>query len=371
MKHTIVYKNKNEYASFPLLKKLDDRILIGFFTAPVPDHMGVFEWKTLQSNNDGDNWYPGYTDHLNLKKMSPYWLPTASPREISDRFEYKLEGNTVVAGSYGFKIQKEHKGYKNKITIDKSKGLFVQSFDHNWETIDQRFYRIPTADIVLTFPRPLVPNRTFNSRQEAWIRLIPAYIILKNGTNRALAWRSEDSGETWRLYNMFPSEVNVNEMAFIWTDNGILAHLRSDKSPHIMESWSKDGITWTYPTNIFTDRESNKNIIGGPPHLLRLNDNRILCTYGYRQLDGMGIRAIISEDEGNTWDKPIILREDGGFCSSLRKRKWYWQKKIHPGNDTGYPYSMKLDNEEILTAYYITNSDKTTHIAITKWNITK
>ena len=288
MKHTIVYNNKNEYASFPLLNKLEDRILIGFFTAPIPDHMGIFNWNIMQSFNQGETWEYCPRDH-----------PATLPRETSDSFGYELNGNTMTTGSYGF--------VRNVKIIHKSKGLFVKSWDKNWKMTPQKLHIIQTADIVLTFPRPLISKKSYNDYKSR-IRLIPAYAVLKDGTNRAFAWRSDNVGKTWRLYNMFPSEVNVNEMAFIWTNNGILAHLRSDQHPYIMESWSEDGKLWTYPTNIFVkNKELGENVIGGPPHLLRLNDNRILCTYGYR-LDKMGIRAIVSEDEGNTWSKPIILR---------------------------------------------------------------
>ena len=202
--------------------------------------------------------------------------------------------------------------------------------------------------------------------------MIPAYAVLKGGLNRALVWRSGDFGQNWRLYNMFPDECNVNEMAFVWTDNGILAHLRSDDHPYIMESWSEDGITWTYPTNIFGTLFdlSGCNIYGGPPHLLRLNDGRILCTYGYRK-DKMGIRAITSKDEGHTWNRPItILRDDAGYRSSLHKRKWRNRFRLsHPAMDVGYPISIQLDNDEILTAYYITCKDQITGIEATKWGV--
>ncbi len=356
MKDAILYKNKNEYSSFPLLTKMKDKIQIGFFIAPVPDHMGIFNWKIMQSIDQGETW--GSCHIINLEK---------NPRAISDCVGYQLNGNIMVTGSYGFLVWKNYK------TTLRSKGLFIKTFDNNLKLANYRLYKIPTADIVLTFPRPLVPKKAsdFFTTLDELIRLVPAYIILKNGINRALAWRSGDSGRTWRLYNMFPSEVNVNEMAFIWTDNGILAHLRSDKHPYIMESWSGDGITWTYPTNIFAkDKNQGKNIIGGPPHLLRLNDNKILCTYGYRQTDGMGIRAVVSDDEGDTWSKPIILREDSGYCSSLRKRKLRNRFRLpHPGNDCGYPVSIQLDNNEILTAYYITCKDQITGIEITKWEI--
>lgn len=354
MKHTIVYKNKLKYSSFPLLTKLDDRILIGFFVAPMPDHMGIFKWVVWESFDQGETWQHHNNSH--------YDWPSISPREQSDRFAYELNGQNIVTGSYGFKIWH---GFKSKNKIIKSKHLFIRSSDDNWKTIDQRFYEIPTADIALTFPRALVPKDSMYH-----LKLIPAYIVLKNRQNRAMVWRSQDYGLTWRLYNMFPDECSINEMAFIQTKNGILAHLRSDEHSYLMESWSQDGIIWSYPTSVFVKTKiRSENVVGGPPHLLRLNDNRILCTYGYR-FDPMGIRAIISDNEGDTWSKPIILRDDGGFLSSLYKRKLRNRFRLpSPANDIGYPVSIQLDNDEILTAYYITCKNQITGIETTKWGI--
>jgi len=357
MKHTIIFKSKNRYSSFPLLKKLSDRILIGFFSAPIPDHMGLFWWNIFESFDQGETWR--YTQ----KGESPYdWnlLPAKSPREISDRFICEHDGLKIFTGSYGFAFEKDRR-------ISKSTSLFHKSFSDNLKTY-QKIYEIPGIDIILTFPRSLQIN---DSKHENLI-LIPAYALL-SGSNlsRCFVWRSSNGGKDFHLWNMFPDGVDGNEMAFINTKNGILAHIRSDKHPYLMESQSNDlGKTWTYPVNI-SHRFNNKikSIIGGPPHLLRLRDNRILCSYGYR-FTPMGIRAIISTDEGKTWSAPIILREDGGYSSSLYKRRLKNKFKLpSAGNDIGYPVSIQIDDGSILTAYYITCKDQITHIATTKWKI--
>jgi len=359
MKHSIIYKNKNRYSSFPLLKKLKDRILIGFFTAPIPDHMGLFWWNVWESFDEGETW------HASMKSESYYeWdWPAVSPRERSDMFTCELNPFPshlkMATGSYGFKINKDK-------SISKSNSLFYRISPDNWKrTIYQRFYEIPGIDIIVTFPRFF---------QKINLILVPAYALLSEyDISRCFVWKSEDYGVTFRLWNMFPDGVNGNEMAFIDTKKGILAHIRSDQHPWLMESWSQDqGTTWTYPTNVYYDSGDDRgNIYGGPPHLLRLKDGKILCTYGYRK-QPMGIRAIISNDEAKTWCAPIILREDGGYLSSLHKRKWRNRFKLSgTGNDIGYPVSVEVSNNKILTAYYITNSDKITHIATTKWELIK
>jgi len=364
MKHPIIYKDKDRYSSFPLLEKLNDRILIGFFTAPVPDHMGLFWWNVLESFDQGEiwqdfnRWIYGRIG-MDSNKLSPilshsYNWSSNSPREKSDRFTFEIDNSKIATGSYGFKVN------RNK-TISRSTSLFYQYRPEGWKIDYQKIYEIPGIDIVLTFPRGLHHDNLI---------LIPAYAILKGtGKSRCFVWRSQDEGKNFHLWNMFPDEVDGNEMAFIFGNNRILAHIRSDKHPYLLESWSEDlGITWTYPMKVRTNK--NESIIGGPPHLLRLKDGRILCSYGYRASQPMGIRAIVSEDEGQTWTGPMILQEGVGYSSSLYKRKWRNRFKLpHAGNDIGYPVSIQLDDESILTVYYITNSDKITHIASTKWNI--
>lgn len=73
---------------------------------------------------------------------------------------------------------------------------------------------------------------------------------------------------------------------------------------------------------------------GLPPHLLRLADGRVLCSYGYRKAP-FGQRACLSPD-GVTWslDNEIILRNDA------------------VNGDLGYPVSLELAPGKILTVYY-------------------
>ena len=72
---------------------------------------------------------------------------------------------------------------------------------------------------------------------------------------------------------------------------------------------------------------------------------------------------MLSEDGGRTWDMDnvTVLRDDGGYASNLREDRTRWQ------SDVGYPVSVQLSDESILTAYYITESDGITHVAVTRW----
>ncbi len=102
------------------------------------------------------------------------------------------------------------------------------------------------------------------------------------------------------------------------------------------------GRTWT-------SRKSG--IVGHPPSgLVKLADGRLVLTYGHRH-PPYGIRAVISTDEGLTWDTAhtITLRNDGA------------------GYDLGYPQSMQLADGTIFTIYYFTDVEQVTHVAGTRW----
>jgi sialidase-1 len=107
----------------------------------------------------------------------------------------------------------------------------------------------------------------------------------------------------------------------------VATHGDTNPKFYLWETYSDDnGRSWCtpFPTPLW----------GYPPHLLQLSDGRILCTYGYRRVP-FGERACISTD-GVTWDlrDEIVLRADS------------------PNGDLGYPASVELGEDEILTVYY-------------------
>jgi hypothetical protein len=87
------------------------------------------------------------------------------------------------------------------------------------------------------------------------------------------------------------------------------------------------GRTWTPMTPT--------TLSGLPPHLLVLEDGRLLATYGHRRKThgGYGEYAAVSTDGGRTWDFKVKL-------SGAKN------------NDLGYPASVELERGVILTVYY-------------------
>ena len=104
-----------------------------------------------------------------------------------------------------------------------------------------------------------------------------------------------------------------------------------------------------------TWRTVKTDIVGHPPSsVIRLQDGRLLLTYGYRH-PPFGIRAVASEDDGRTWrtDRVFVLRTDGD------------------NYDLGYPRSVQLKDGTVVTIYYYVTADYITHIACTRWRVPK
>ena len=95
-----------------------------------------------------------------------------------------------------------------------------------------------------------------------------------------------------------------------------------------MSESSDDGYTWTEPTQVTQASEH-------PGDLLLLPSGKVLLVYG-RRLRPYGVRALLSHDEGRSWDHDhtISLVADSDTT------------------DCGYPSSVLLDDGTICTAYY-------------------
>ena len=178
---------------------------------------------------------------------------------------------------------------------------------------------------LLYFGKAAVADRNFHSE-------------LQNGMIRASV--SKDGGLTWEVIGEVPipedtEAANFHEPHAVELKSGkITGMIRYQHSQKIknydrftmFQTESFDGgKTWSIarPTGVS----------GSPPHLLRHSSGAIICVYGYREIP-YGQRAMISYDEGQTWDTDYILRDDG------------------PDSDLGYPASVELDDGSIFTIYY-------------------
>jgi len=359
MKHSIIFRREGVYGAFPILNHLPDgRLTIGFSFSDFHDHYALGKWTVLVSEDEGDSWVE--TDDPSI----PATWPASNPREQSDRFAGVMaDGSWVCAGVIGHEAWpasrreeaeargldiRDHVGIGGGFVVNRPT-VFVQRSTDSGQTWSRDEWDVP-GFAGTGFSRPAVlADGTV---------LEPVYGRGADGTGRVFVWRGADGGRNWRLHGI---GAPGNEAAFVETEPGrVLCLARTEESEsggHLVQFWSDDGgVTWSQALN------SNVWTPGSPPNLVKLRDGRILLSHGYRR-DPMGIRAVLSEDGGRTWDvaNTVVLRDDGGYVGELREGG-------RATSDVGYPHSTQLSDGSVLTVYYITPADRVTHIASTRWD---
>ena len=137
----------------------------------------------------------------------------------------------------------------------------------------------------------------------------------------------------------------------------------------IYQSISDDGgKTWTTPEMIkVEDPTGNLELTHGypygtPPHLLLLKSGEIVLTYSTREYD-IGQRAIVSYDNGDTWDREIILcNKPYDPAPDGNGGRHYYHA------DIGYPATVATADGGLLSVYYQAyTGDRFCSFLYTKW----
>ncbi len=182
-----------------------------------------------------------------------------------------------------------------------------------------------------------------------------------NYQDRAFVARATDGGRSFEFVSwitkaphstrsVMPSSARVSNSEIV------SALRRRDDSGSIRRNWidlhasTDNGATWELRSKVADTDQPDSAHNGNPPALVRLRDGRIVVTYGYRS-KSYGIRARISRDNGRTWGREIVLRDDGAT----------W--------DLGYPRSVQRGDGKVATIYYYTTAaHPEQHIAATIWD---
>jgi Neuraminidase (sialidase) len=345
MQHYDVIREAGTYAAFPVLDQLPDgRLAVGALVNTYRDHYGFGVWRVLISRDQGETWQP--TDDPRV----PLTWPGSSPRERYDRLARILPtGAYVAAGAVGprdwpaerrtdaeradLAVYAHPSGDPTRIAAASST-IFAQRSDDGGLTWSRQDWRVPGLRDLVSFPRGAVlTDGTL---------LLPAYATTTSRANQLFVLHSNDAGRSWRLAPL-PGGVGDEFAVVEASPGGVLAHIRHGRMQPLLESWSDDGgRTWSWPMET--------PIWGFPPHLLRLRNGHLLCTYGHRR-EPLGIQAVFSEDGGRSWDltSRVILRDEG------------------ESQDLGYPQSTELADGSIFTAYYLTRGGLT-YVAATRWS---
>lgn len=147
--------------------------------------------------------------------------------------------------------------------------------------------------------------------------------------------QSSDDGQTWEWLAEIPAREGddpdqYHELYAIEAEEGrIIAQIRNHNKQNAHETLQTEsldgGQTWSTPHSI--------GVWGYPSHLLKLQDGRLLMTYGHRRKP-VGNQARVSTDGGRTWSDPIVIYGEAH------------------STDMGYPTTVEVGPNELLSVWY-------------------
>ena len=199
-------------------------------------------------------------------------------------------------------------------------------------------------------------------------------------------WRSLDSGKTWDK-SFHPDTAGwidvdgfFSQTVTFRASSGQLFHpVRVDRSgphwaiPDLPPTISKKGtdqgdrmMLWQSIDNGRTWKRHHKHGTFGAygemyPRFLQLDENRILLTFTVRSNStdghGLGLRAVISHDNGRTWD----FQHDRMVISDVN----------HGSSGGGFGNTIQLPDETMVSVYSYRGAEGKTHIETVRWQLPK
>jgi hypothetical protein len=341
VKNLVVYEENGIYCAWPMMIQADNGDLLVSFCVAEEHVSPTGKIVLVRSTDKGKTWSKPITLHdtplddrggsltkLNDGRIIAHLWSVFHPTELfTDRF--------AKDNSYPLEVLKKWAEYTKTPEYINAKNL-------------QGVYLKISSDNGNTWSKPIPGKDTFHNGIELkdGTLLLAAY----NSNSEIILSRTYLKKEPWEWISDTLSLPKYKSYGFaepqllLLPNNRIIMLIRTTAAnPYddenyknlMWETYSDDnGKSWVEPYPL--------PIWGFPPHLLLLKDGRILCTYGYRRAP-YGERACISID-GVTWkhEDEIIMRDDT------------------PNKDLGYPVSLEIELNTILTVYYQPNVPKGT-----------
>jgi hypothetical protein len=347
--HVVIFKQKGVYAPFPSLRAdpASGWLYTSFSKKTVATHHETLDATRglLASRDGGKTWQdverlpdsavgPGPGDTFKaadgaLVRIGQNWRRWFPPEQraayegkyrIETPGTYKPDWFAINSGGFAARSDDGGKTWQRRDIPELETYVSCSS---PWSTLQLRDGRVLRAFMVCSGPKDsgdVYVTSSADGRSATTVRVMGDPEEKLRFTEETLAYQTS-AGVIWLL-----TRVEAGD-------------------DQLWQAISRDGgQTWT---------AAPSGIVGHPPSgLVRLADGRLVLTYGYRH-PPYGVRAVISRDEGLTWDtgKVITLRHDGA------------------GFDLGYPVSTVLADGTVVTLYYFTGDDGITHVACTRWQV--
>jgi len=351
MNDVVIYQDARFYSSFPsVIKRPDGELFVAFRRAPdrrifgesSNNHVDPNSYLMMVRSDDGENWTP-----------DPELIYAHPFGGSQDPCMLQLRDGTLLCASYGWAFLKEEgkeslkKPYFESGGATFLGGYLVRSFDggKSWQGpiypphIDSEINYNPMGEPLPAYNRgALCEGKT---SRIYWV--VAANDQESPGKTSTYLLASDDKGLTWKYLSTVATDekVTFNETSVYETPKGdLVAFLRTanlDDKACIARS-TDSGKTF--------GKWESMGFQGHPLNALRLPDNRVLLTYGYRH-EPFGIRARILNAECTDFKTApeIVLRDDGG------------------STDLGYTWPVLLDNNRVLVVYYFNKDKGTRYIA--------
>ena len=358
VKDLIIYRDTMFYSAFPsVVTRPDGEILLAFRRAPERrlfgqegiSHTDPNSYLVMVRSRDGENW----TTEPELIYAHPFG-------GSQDPCLLQLTDGTLLCASYTWGLIRPDAGQALNRPISLVKGKSEQSPAFTF----LGGYLMRSTDGGKSWSGPFYPpNVPAETQVDVWGKPLPAYNrgALCEGKDGKIYWAvaardavspaktsvylliSEDKGLSWNYACpvAVDNEISFNETSLYETPGGdLVAFLRTADMPgHIScIARSSDGgksFWW-----------QSMNFYGYPLHALKLPDDRVLLTYGYRNKP-YGIRAKILNAECSDFETAteFVIRDDEGTT------------------DLGYSWAVQLDKKRVLVVYYFNTGNGNRHIA--------
>lgn len=330
IRHISIYQSPSEYCAWPSIARTLGGDLVVMFTR-TEEHLGPDGAIFLsRSTDNGKTWLrpvvvldspiddreSGITTLRDGRIVAHFWstfhtkefyeslAPNSYGRDLLDRW-------IAIVGRPGYRDEKRNSGASTAVSSDGGR---------TWSKLSRGHDSV-----------------------HGGIELLNGSLLLasyREHRDTISVYAADSASGLWRhlasIVSPHPESLSFGEPHMLQLKTGRVimmiratAHPYNDRDPRcvLWESYSDDnGKTWVAPFAT--------SLWGFPPHLALLSDGRVLCTYGYRR-PPYGQRACLSDD-GVSWSlrDEVILRDDA------------------PNGDLGYPASIELERDVVLTVYY-------------------
>lgn len=366
VKDLIIYQDSLFYSAFPsVVKRPDGEFLVAFRRAPDRrlfgqqgiSHTDPNSYLMMVRSSNGETW-----------TKEPELIFAHPLGGSQDPCLLQLKNGTLICTSYIWELIRPDADtvLNRKLTLVQGKSKYSPAFTFLGG------YLIRSVDGAKTWKGPIYPSPVpadiqvdiFGNKLSAYNRG-----ALCEGKNGRIYWAvaakdsdspsktsvylmtSDDQGLSWNYSAPIAvdKKISFDETSIMETPKGdLVAFLRTADMPNEYSciARSTDGgksFQW-----------QNLGFYGYPLHALRLPDNRVFLTYGYRHKP-YGIRARILNAECTDFASApeFTIRDDGG------------------SGDLGYSWSEMMDQNRVLVVYYFNHNNGNRYIAATIIEIDK